>query len=379
VEHSQTRQAWTERCVYWQKRSDPKSGRFVKRAGVREPLILSGHGVRLRVERGSLSVQNGFTHYPQKQEAWRFFPGDWRLPSRIVVLDVDGSLSFDALSWLARHDVPLVHINWRGEVTAALGIGHAINPECVAAQLEAQRNGKALPFAISLIREKIRNSIETLTGAVLCSPARDSAIKKLHLELTQLDKHPPRSIGALLGVEGRAAFAYFNAWQLLPLRWKGTGRHPIPDDWHRIGQRQSFVPKKPKNNNASHPVNAILNYAYAVLESQVRIQIVASGYDPTIGLLHSGRVGRGRHDFVFDLIEPLRPIVDRKVLEFVRARTFHPGDFTIRPDGACRLNPEMARNIVLLTAKSNETAIAIQRDFCTMSPNVFVLSGSAGA
>jgi CRISP-associated protein Cas1 len=90
------------------------------------------------------------------------------------------------------------------------------------------------------------------------------------------------------------------------------------------------VGKKPRNNNASHPVNAILNYAYAVLESEVRIKIVAAGYDPTIGLLHSGRVGRGRHDFVLDLMEPLRPPVDRTMLDFVQARTFHPADFTIR-------------------------------------------------
>ena len=162
------------------------------------------------------------------------------------------------------------------------------------------------------------------------SPARDSATKKLHLELTQLDKHSPRSIRALLSVEGRSAFAYFKAWQSLPLRWKGAGRYPIPNDWYRIGQRQSFVGKKPRNNNASHPVNAILNYAYAVLESEVRIKIVAAGYDPTIGLLHSGRVGRGRHDFVLDLMEPLRPPVDRTMLDFVQARTFHPADFTIR-------------------------------------------------
>jgi CRISP-associated protein Cas1 len=123
------------------------------------------------------------------------------------------------------------------------------------------------------------------------------------------------------------------------------------------------VPKKPKNNNASHPVNAILNYAYAVLESQVRIEIVAAGYDPTIGLLHSGRVGRSRHDFVLDLMEPLRPIVDRTILEFVQTHTFHPADFTIRSDGVCRLNPEMARCVVRLTSPAS-----IQASPC---PNFF--------
>ncbi len=98
------------------------------------------------------------------------------------------------------------------------------------------------------------------------------------------------------------------------------------------------------NRNASHPVNAIPNYAYGILESQVRIQLIAAGFDPTIGFLHSGRGGRA--DFVLDLMEPLRPIVDRKVLEFVQTHTFHPADFTIRSDGVCRLNPEMAKRVV---------------------------------
>jgi hypothetical protein len=48
--------------------------------------------------------------------------------------------------------------------------------------------------------------------------------------------------------------------------------------------------------------------------------------------------------------DPLRPLVDRKVLEFVQSHTFHPADFTIRSDGVCRLNPEMARQLVKVIA-----------------------------
>jgi CRISPR-associated protein Cas1 len=79
-----------------------------------------------------------------------------------------------------------------------------------------------------------------------------------------------------------------------------------------------------------------------------RIQVTTAGFEPTIGFLQSGR--RGRPDFVLDLMEPLRPIVDRTVLQFVQAHTFHPVDFTIRCDGVCRLNPEMARHVVSLIA-----------------------------
>jgi len=269
------------------------------------------------------------------------------LPSRIIVLDGSGSLSFDVLSWLSEQNVPLVRINWRGEVVTVSGPGHAIDTSRVAAQLDAQRSGRAFSFVVSLIKEKLRNSIETLSSVLPASSTREQAIVELRGHLNELSKRPPKSTGALLGLEGRAGLAYFNAWQSLPLRWKGLGRHPIPRDWHTVGQRGTFARKKVGNRNASHPVNAMLNYAYAVLESQVRVQIVAAGFDPTIGFLHSGR--RGRSDFVLDLMEPQRPIVDRKVLECVQAHTFHPADFTIRTDGVCRLNPEMARQIVQLS------------------------------
>jgi CRISPR-associated endonuclease Cas1 len=231
-------------------------------------------------------------------------------------------------------------------VVSALGAGYVTDPKRVTAQLEIQRNGHALQFAISLIRKKLGNSIETLSVSLPSSSGRERAIGQLYGYLSELTRRPPRSIGTLLGLEGRAGLAYFKAWQSLPLRWTGMGRHPIPHDWLNVGQRGSFARKKVGNRNASHPVNAILNYAYAILESQVRIQVIAAGCDPTLGFLHDGR--RGRPDFVLDLMEPLRPITDRRVLEFVKSHTFHPADFTIRSDGVCRLNPEMAKKIVRL-------------------------------
>ena len=175
---------WTERSVYWSKKSAQKSERFEKRAGVRQPLILSGHGVKLRVERGTLYVQNGFTHYPQRQETWRFFPGDWRLPSRIVVLDVDGGLSFDALSWLSTHDVPLVQVNWRGDVVNVVSSRPEVTiSDQVKSQIAAQREGGGRRIALRLIKEKVANSIDTLRQAFPRSAAIDMAIEKLAASL----------------------------------------------------------------------------------------------------------------------------------------------------------------------------------------------------
>jgi CRISP-associated protein Cas1 len=337
-------EGWAERCAYWLSNRPQKRRYGPPPRQSHEPLILTGHGMSLRVDHGALVVRNGFTHYPRGAEEHRFLRGDRHLPSRIIVIDGSGALSFDVLSWLSEQHVPLIRINWRGEVVTALGAGYAANPTRIAAQLEAHRNGSALPFARSLVREKIRNSIETLSVALPQSATRDLAIANLNREANELAKRPPGSLNALHRLQGRAAFAYFNGWKLLPLRWKGPARHPIPADWYHVAQRQSLAKQKPRNRNASHPVHAILNYAYAVLESQVRTEVLAQGFDPTIGILHASKPDRGA--FVLDLMEPLRPIADRKVLEFVQAHVFHPADFTIRSDGVCRLNSEMARLIL---------------------------------
>jgi hypothetical protein len=50
--------------------------------------------------------------------------------------------------------------------------------------------------------------------------------------------------------------------------------------------------------------------------------------------------------FVFDLMEPEPPKIDRAVPDFVEGHVFDPADFVLCTEGVCRLNPEMARMVV---------------------------------
>jgi hypothetical protein len=68
--------AWATRSGMWQGRVAKASARRTKRAKPQPALILAGHGVSLRVENDSLTIQNGFTHYPQKRKIIRYFRGD---------------------------------------------------------------------------------------------------------------------------------------------------------------------------------------------------------------------------------------------------------------------------------------------------------------
>jgi len=62
-----------------------------------------------------------------------------------------------------------------------------------------------------------------------------------------------------------------------------------------------------------------------------------------IGYLHVCRPNRVV--LVYDLMEPMRPQVDRLLLGFVRSHMFTPSDFTLRDDGVCRLHPQLAQEM----------------------------------
>jgi CRISPR-associated protein Cas1 len=337
--------AWATRSSMWQSRVEKTSLRRTKRAKAQPALILAGHGVSMRVENGALTIQNGFTHYPQKREIIRYFHRDVALPERIILLDGSGSISFDVLSWLAEQKVSLIRIDWKGDIVCVAGAsGCSANPFRVRWQLETRENpDQRNDFCRSIITKKIEASISTLEKSIPCSDKWERAMKSAYAGLSRLEENPPEGISELRVLEANCAAAYFRSWVGMPIKWRGTSRRPIPKNWHFISSRSSPY-HLAGNRNAAHPVNAILNYAYAALESDIRIKTISDGYDPTIGIMHEGSDGSSK--FIFDLMEPERPKIDRAVLDFVEGHTFDTADFVIRTDGVCRLNPEMARMLV---------------------------------
>lgn len=336
--------SWAWRSELWAKRafSALATAKGKRRA---DPLILCGHGVALKIEAGSLMVRNGFTHHPQKREEFRFFKGSLDIPPQIIMLDGSGNVTFDVLNWLADQGVTLARLTWRGEVaTVAAGHGYAANPHRVQWQRQTRANSSArMAWCIDLIARKIEGCILTLEKAVPRSARWNAAMERAYADLTTLELSPPSDIVALRIIEANSAAAYFRAWRDIPIKWRGLTKNPIPDEWKSIGARTSEFALA-GNRNASHPLNAMLNYAYTVLESQQRLKALGEGYDPTIGIMHQG--GNGAAAFIFDVMEPERSKVDRAIMNFVRTQTFHPTDFTLRSDGVVRLNPQLARAIV---------------------------------
>ena len=303
-------------------------------------------------------MRDGNTHFPAKQRVWRFFPGALDVPPAVMVLDGSGNITLDAIDWLPIERIPLIRLRWNGRFASVLtSAGQAAVSSKVAWQQKTRDSPRArLAFAVKLVHRKAENSLQTLEHYLPPSILRDRACASLARRAKALKQSPPRTFSSLLGFEGGIASDYFRVWTGLPLKWKALKRYPVPHDWSKYRSRVALrdgirlhSDGGGYNRGATHPVNAMLNYAYTVLIARAQIRLAADGYDPTLGIMHQKKGLQGISPaFALDHMEPMRPVVDRAVLQLITETTFCGADFAIQNDGVCRMNPDLARRVAQL-------------------------------
>src|SRR5262249_33846822 len=119
----------------------------------------------------------------------------------------------------------------------------------------------------------------------------------------------------------------------VPVNFSKADSLKIPEHRKSFGGRMSPLTNSPRL--AVNPANAILNYLYAVLESESRLALAALGLDPGLGVLHSDL--RSRDSLAADLMEPVRPEVDALLLRLLKTEQLRREWFFEQRDGNCRL------------------------------------------
>lgn len=342
---------WAQRSAYWLERSEAAQPKRKRREKATAPLIFTGLNISMRVEKQTLIIRDGTTHYPQAVREYQFFKGSMDLPPRIVLIDGSGSITLDAIDWLTEHKVALIRIKFDGYNTVVMSpAGYAADPKKVAWQYATRSDAKAkLKFATDLTVRKLAASVETLEGFVPRSKYRDSALRATFEALKFIKAGNATTPSILLGQEGKAAAAYWRAWTALEMKWRTSKRYPIPDAWREYRSRSSVNSgNKMLNRNADHPINAMLNYGYAALATKMKIQAIADGFDPMVGVFHDQRHDKKDNtaSFALDLMEPHRPVVDRAILKLIGEETFSGADFDLQSNGIVRLNLRLARFLV---------------------------------
>lgn len=346
---------WADRSAYWLGRSEAAQPKRKRREKASTPLIFTGLNISMRVEKRTLIVRDGTTHFPQAVREYQFFKGSMDLPPRIVLIDGSGSITLDTIDWLTEQNVALIRIKFDGSNTVVMSpTGYAADPDKVAWQYATRSDAKAkLEYATGLTTQKLAATIETLEGFVPPSKLRDSAQKTALGALEFIKAGNATTSSILLGQEGKAAAAYWRAWTAIEMKWWVSKRYPIPEAWRVYRSRSSVnTGNKMLNRNADHPINAMLNYAYAALMTKMKIQAIAEGYDPMIGVLHDQRRREKEitPSFALDLMEPHRPVVDRVILKLIAEETFSGADFDLQSDGVVRVSPGLAGWIVGMMA-----------------------------
>jgi hypothetical protein len=150
------------------------------------------------------------------------------------------------------------------------------------------------------------------------------------------------SFEAIRNLEANAAASYFREWRDLPVSWPKADLQKIPKHWRFVGGRQSPLSGGPRL--AVTPVHGILNYVFALLEAETRLAICSLGLDPGLGLgLHTDTADRS--SLAFDILEPVRPQVERWLLSWIASEPLRRADFFETATGNVRLMSSMCTKL----------------------------------
>jgi CRISP-associated protein Cas1 len=252
-----------------------------------KPLLLWEHGHSLSTSGSALILRNRIT---EREESWEptAFPYD-----SVVVEATGGYATWEALRWLASNGATVSLLAFNGRPVSVVLPDYPIQARDRLAQLRAHLDPeKRLAIARTIVEAKVRASLRVVPECAWAA-RRPKA----------------RSLGDLMLYEGRVADAY----------------------WSSLGVVRDYP-------NARDPTNALLNYAYGLLESRARLVVHRLGLEPSVGFLHHPR--ETKSSFVYDLMEPWRSVADSVALplrEELRSRDFfrmYRWGYRLRPTAA---------------------------------------------
>jgi len=240
------------------------------------PLLLAGFGSNLSVKDRSLIITEGrfsplsFTCYAngefREPKLLKFRPRQIPYDS-IIIEGHSGMITFEAINWLMHHNTPVFMLDYDGSLISAIMPPQPIRGDLRRAQVEAHLDPKIrLTIARSFIEAKLERSDHVLNWL------RESHDIERDIRSFREEAHGlghAKTVDEIRSVEARAAEVCWRAFQ-----------KAVPS---KLEFRSRSTRARNRQYNASDPVNALLNYGYAFLQSSVRRAINTTGLDVSLG------------------------------------------------------------------------------------------------
>ncbi len=241
-----------------------------------------------------------------------------------ILVTTGAHFSSDAVRLAVEHNIDIVLLDRSGRPYGRFWMSHLGGTAAVRrGQFRLTETRDGLEIIRSWTTAKLRNQRRFLEELGRRRPARahafNAAIRGIEAQndrLVELKGTVDQVRPQILTAEAAAANIYWRLLGTLPpavFRFQSRTRHPARD-----------------------PFNAMLNYAYGVLYSEVERACLTAGLDPFVGILHTDNYGK--RSLVYDLVEPFRVWADRVVLKLFTGRRCRLEMFRRQEDGAVFLD-----------------------------------------
>jgi len=306
------------------------------------PLLITGFGTSINVDKRKLIITNRL-----KDTRLKFYPHkinhDW-----IIIDGHTGNITFEAMRWLSKHNINLTLLNWNGQLLANMMPEQPKSGKLRVKQYQKYLDSEArFEIAVKIVQTKVEHSLNLLRElsrfyeSVDFDKIRKSAEKEdwflLGIMKNSENQDISKSIKQLMTYEGRIAGIYLENLTVI---------------FNKLNPEFNFTGRKNKTNsrnyNASDEINALLNYGYAILESEIRKSINGVGLDYSIGFLHE--INQSRTPLVYDVQELFRWLIDVSVIQLLEEKKIKKSDFIITENYHTRLGEDVAK---LLLEKIN--------------------------
>ncbi len=236
-----------------------------------------------------------------------------------VILVENCLLTSSVLARCLKENISVSVLSYTGEYLGSLENKLGKNVFLRLKQYELQKDDS---FCIALGRRFVAGKLANMRTIIMRYSRSSKTSSDIDRSISKLKEYAVSAGTAeteqyLLGIEGAGSREYLSALKSIitePFHFDGRNRRPPKDS-----------------------VNAMLGFAYAMLEHFVQRAVYISGLDPYCGFYH--KLEYGRESLVLDLMEALRPVIaDSVVLNCCRRKMIDPKtDFESR-DGGIFLN-----------------------------------------
>ena len=302
------------------------------------PLLITGFGTSIHVDKRKLIITNRL-----KDTRLEFYPHKINHDG-IIIDGHTGNITFEAMRWLSKHNINLTLLNWNGQLLANM-----MPEQPKSGKLRIKQYQKYLDFearfdiALKIVQTKVEHSLNLLEELSRFYESVDiikirKSLEKEDLFLLGIMKNGEKqdvskSIKQLMTYEGRIAKIYHENLTAI---------------FHELYPEFNFTGRKNKTNsrnyNASDEINALLNYGYAILESEIRKAINSIGLDYSIGFLHE--INQSRTPLVYDIQELFRWLIDVSVIQLLEEEKIKKSDFIITENYHTRLGEDVAKLLI---------------------------------